>query len=158
MPHLGIAQNRGYHKQTCKNRLQGKWVLTESKVQGSVRDSKFQEVNINFKGDSIIWIDALFGDTLVGKFYSWTEIVEVIESSLVDPFCDDFDDDDFNDCEHEDVTTMQQQNYLKADLSSLSRTLGKGLSWDDFTLVNNTLSVRHREDGRVHHLIFTRRR
>ena len=158
LPQFGFAQNRNYQKQTCKSRLQGTWELTESNIQMSIKTSIFQEVVIEFSRDSVVWIDALFGDTLVGSFYAWTDIVEVTESVQADPFCDDFDDDDFNDCEYDIITTSKQQNFLRANLNSISRGGARGLNWKNFSLNNRVLTVNHVEDGRVHQLVFTRRK
>jgi hypothetical protein len=128
-----LAQSTSYQTRTTKARLQGTWVLT---VQGNPifrPPAEYTELKMIFKGDSLYWIQPLFGDTLQGVFRAWTDI-ERQEAAMalrkdVDPRSAPNPDDD----RYTYANTIQQYNYLA---SMLYDRIGpsKELKWDDFSL------------------------
>lgn len=155
LPAKGFAQEM-YNTQTCKERLQGTWKLTAVRKRSGKYTSELEGIILKFEADTLYWIDAIHEDTLKGRFYAWTDLVEITKSFKDDPYCDDTDDDDDNDCTYTYETRLVQQNSMSADLRSKENGTLKTVEWNNFTLTNHDIITLHREDHSKYRLMFIR--
>lgn len=156
LPLAGKAQEGVFHTQTCKERLQGTWKLTEVRKRSGKFTSELEGIILKFEGDTLYWIDAIHSDTLSGPCFAWTDIVEVTKSFKDDPYCDDMDDDPDNDCTYTYETRLVQQNSMAADLRSNENFDVKKVEWNNFTLTNHEIITLHREKNAKYRLVFIR--
>lgn len=156
LPFLGQAQEGVFHTQTCKERLQGTWKLTEARKRSGKFTSELEGIILKFEGDTLYWIDAIHYDTLSGVCFAWTDIKEITKSFKDDPYCDDTDDDPDNDCTYTYETRLVQQNSMAADLRSNENFDVKKVEWKNFTLNNNEIITLHREKNAKYRLVFIR--
>ena len=115
-----------------KAELQGEWRIDKVRYRcgGTVADStvNYKDDRITFDGNEITMHVCNMQDYYRGTFIAYHEVIRIEEEP--DPFCDDYDDDPFNDCECE--VTTETKRYMNANLKSVYSLQSKTLCWHDF--------------------------
>jgi len=139
--------------------LEGKWIVEQveyPKVFKS-RDSlsNFQGSVIIITNDSVSWFNPVNKDSITGAFtiynykFSWSE-----ESDDSDPFCDDNDDDDCNDCLWIRYTTTLQK--LRIKVNNYSPKLAKYVRWRDVSISGDQLTFNTNLEKKLYRFVFNR--
>ena len=127
--------------------LQGQWEYERVKfVCGSSSNDLTDDYEykvIKFEGDQISLNHNNYENFWVGKFSASGERIEIVEDP--DPFCDDFDEDTFNDCDCE--ITYETKRYMDAELKEMNTNYSMVMSWKEFTYENNKIEYSESRDG-----------
>lgn len=128
-----LAQQSNFQTRTTKARIQGEWTLT---VEGNPifrPPAEYTELKLIFSGDSLYWIQPLFGDTLSGVFRAWTDIARQQEAMALRKDVDPRKTPDPSEDRYTYENSLQQYNYLACMLYDRVGP-SKELYWDNFSL------------------------